>query len=184
MTVLIGSVTALVALVASLIGAASHLVAPSALPDALRAHQVVPSKLIAPVAIVVPLAELVVGAVGVVALAIGATTLAAVALGIAAVLFAAYAAYIQYALTTGRSGPCGCSRSEAPMDGWVVVRAGVFAACALVGALSSGAVVPSAADPASWTVILAASATFVILLWLLPTAMREPATGGVSRWTS
>ena len=77
-----------------------------------------------------------------------------------------------------RGGPCGCSRADLPMTGWVGARAAALAALALAGAVSAGPLLGPAAERA---VVLLAAAALACLLWQLPAAMHDPATPGGAR---
>ncbi len=173
MSALLASVAAYTVLLTLLTACGEHLSKPATLSAALAAHRVVPAP--STVAAVVIATEGLLGAAGVVALlrADGGRLLGVVLAG-AAALFAAYAGYGRYVRSTGRAVPCGCSRVELPMSGWVVARAGTLAGMALVGSLLSGAVVPVGRFGTTLTIVLLAAATFAALLAHLPAAMHDP----------
>ena len=173
MSALVAGVAAYTVLLTLLIACGEHLSKPAALPAALTAHRVVPAP--SAVAALVVATEGLLGAAGVVALLRddGGRLLGAV-LAASSALLAGYAAYGQYVRSTGRAVPCGCSRVELPMTGWVVARAGALAGMALVGSLLSEAVVPVGRTGTSLAIVLLAAATFTALLAHLPAAMHDP----------
>lgn len=173
MSALVASVAAYTVLLTLLIACGEHLSKPAALSTALAAHRVMPAP--SAVAVVVIATEGLLGAAGVVALlrADGGWLLGVVLAGGAA-LFAAYAGYGRYVRSIGRAVPCGCSRVELPMSGWVVARACTLAGMALVGSVLSGAVVPLGRVGTPLTIVLLAAATFAVLLAHLPAAMHNP----------
>jgi hypothetical protein len=172
-SVLAAGVAAYTVLATLLVACAAHLSRPSALARALAAHRVLPAPALT--AAEVTAAEGLLGGAGCVALVTsGRETLLAAALAGAAVLLALFAGYGWYVLATGRTGPCGCSRAELPMTGWVVARAFALAALALLGFLLAGSVPPLHRLDAELTVVLLAAATFSCLLWQLPAAMAQP----------
>ncbi|BCL12302.1 MauE/DoxX family redox-associated membrane protein [Micromonospora sagamiensis] len=174
MGVLLASVSTYTVVFTLLAATAEHLSRPGALARAVAAHRVLPAP--AAVAGLVVAAEGILAGTGIVALhgddhrALRVTFL----LGGAALL-GLYAGYGHHLLSTGRTGPCGCSRLELPMTGWVVARAAVLAGLALTGLAGSGSVVGWDRTDASLAVVLLASATFATLLWHLPSAMHHPA---------
>lgn len=197
MTSLLAAVAAGTVLLTLLAGCAVHLSRPRGLPEALRTHRVLPARSVPAVTVAVPCAE------GLLALA-GAATLRTdvrftlpLVLCAAAGLFTAYALYTGRVLATGRGGPCGCARTETPMNRWIAVRATVLAVVAMTAAGllgPAGATLPT--GPARIVTAALATAAFTVLLWGLPTAMHEPApasppvvadrasaTGG-PQWTS
>ncbi|MDT0264773.1 methylamine utilization protein MauE [Streptomyces sp. DSM 44915] len=181
MTTLIGAVATGVLLLVLLAGCAGHLSRPATLPDALRAHRVLPDRAVPAAARAATAAEGLLGLAGVAALLARQRVGLAVVLAGAAVLFLGYALYTRHVLATGRGGPCGCSRAEVPLSGWVTGRAWALAALALAGAalVAGPAAVP--ADPAETATAALAAVTFAALLWTLPAAMARPAlpaTGG------
>jgi hypothetical protein len=170
---LVASVAAYTVLLTLLVAGGEHLSKPAALSTALAAHRVVPAP--STVAALVIATEGLLGAAGVGALLRddGGRLLGVVLAGSTG-LFATYAGYGRYVMSTGRAVPCGCSRVELPMTGWVVVRAATLAGMALVGSLLSGAVVPVGQAGAALTIVLLAAATFTVLLMHLPAAMHDP----------
>lgn len=174
MITLLGAVATAVVLLVLLAGCAAHLTRPAALPNALHAHAVVPERAVRLAAGTVVLAEGLLGATGAAAL-LGRQrpTLAAVLVA-SAVLFTCYALYTRHALSTGRGGPCGCSRTDVPLSGWVVGRAWAFAALALgAAALVAGPGTPPS-GPAEVATVALVALTFSVLLWVLPAAMTQP----------
>jgi hypothetical protein len=149
-----------IVLLSLLAGCASQLSRPTALPAALRTHRILPSRAVLAVSVAVLCAEGVLGAVGTAALLTGDRPALTAVLVAGAGLFAAYAAYSRYAVATGRAGqPCGCSRSQVPLSGWVAGRALALAVLALSAALLVGAgdATPLPADSAERAVVLLAT---------------------------
>lgn len=173
MSALVAGVAAYTVLLTLLLACGEHLSRPAALSAALAAHRVVPAP--SAVAAVVVAAEGLLGVAGVVALLRddGGRLLGVVLAGSAALL-ATYAGYGWYVRSAGRAVPCGCSRVEVPMTGWVVARASTLAGLALLGSLLSGAVVPLGRAGTALAVVLLAAATFTALLAHLPAAMHDP----------
>ncbi|HEX2771930.1 MAG TPA: MauE/DoxX family redox-associated membrane protein, partial [Micromonosporaceae bacterium] len=170
---LAASVSAYTVLLTLLVACGEHLSKPAALSTALAAHRVVPAP--STVAAVVIATEGLLGAAGVVALLRddGGRLLGVVLAGSVALL-AMYAGYGLYVRSTGRAVPCGCSRVDLPMTGWVVARASTLAGMALVGSLLSGSVMPVRQAGTSFAIVLLAAATFTALLTHLPAAMYDP----------
>jgi hypothetical protein len=155
---------------------AGHLRAPRTLPAALAAHRTVPGPLVWPVAVVAVVLEGALGAdIGFAVLA-GRSHALTLAAGAGAVLLAGYAIYGLRVLHTRPGVPCGCSTGpggDAPMTGWVVVRAAVLALASFAAAAGAG---PAADSHGAHTAIaVLASVVFAVLLWLLPLAMFDPA---------
>jgi hypothetical protein len=165
------SVAAYTVLFTLLLACAEHLAEPSALSRALAAHHVIPAT--ATIAWSVTVIEGLLGVAGIVALLDGGGRLLAVVLATSCALLALYAGYGLLVLSMGRSGPCGCSRLELPMTGWVVARAAILAGMALLAFLGAGAIVSLARPGVALAIVLTAAATFTLLLWHLPAAMHE-----------
>jgi hypothetical protein len=170
---LLASVAAYTVLFILLVAGAEHLSEPAALSRALAAHRVIPAP--ATVAALAIAGEGLLGAAGIAALLRddAAPALTAVLAG-AAALLALYGGYALHVRSIGRAGPCGCSRLDLPMTGWVAARALVLAALALVALVLCGAIVPLTRFGAPLAIALLAAATFAALLWHLPAAMHEP----------
>jgi hypothetical protein len=178
MSTLVGSVAAYAVVTVLLVACAGHLLRPAALPTALAAHGVLPVR--AGVAALVTAAEGLLGVAGAVALSRGrGGGLLLVALAGAALLLGLAGAYGWYVISTGRGGPCGCSRLELPMTGWVVARAVALAALALVALALSDSVLPLVRPGTGLAVVLLAAASFAFLLWQLPAAMHDPGRAGL-----
>ncbi|SCL73385.1 MauE/DoxX family redox-associated membrane protein [Micromonospora peucetia] len=180
MSALLAGVATYTVLLTLLVSTAEHLSRPAALAEALAAHRVLPAP--AAVAALAIASEGLLAGAGIVALLQGSGEglLIAVMAGGAA-LFGLYAGYGLHLRSTGRTGPCGCSRVELPMTGWVVARASILAGLALVALFLSGSIIPASRIDASLAVVLLAAATFTALLWHLPAAMYEPATAPAER---
>lgn len=171
----IAAVAAFTALVGLLVGAAAHVMRPRMLRDALLRHRVLPASVTGAAALAVTGIELVLAATGTVAFVVNATVVLATVLWLSAGTFAVYAAYSRYVSAKGLHVPCGCSRTEVPMDDWVTFRAVGFTVCAVGGALLAGS---TPTDATQWVVAVLATATLALALWQLPAAMRQPALGG------
>jgi hypothetical protein len=154
---------------------AGHLRAPRTLPAALTAHRTVPALLVRPVAVVAAALEGVLGAgIGYAALT-GHSRALTLSGGAGAVLLAGYATYSLLVLRARPGVPCGCSSGrggDAPMTGWVTVRAAVLAVASLGAAVGAGPATGSGGAHA--VIVLLASAVFAVLLWTLPLAMVDP----------
>ncbi|WP_238362298.1 MauE/DoxX family redox-associated membrane protein [Actinopolymorpha pittospori] len=165
------SAAALVAVVL-LAGAVGHAAKPSVLAGALRAHDMFAPRLVAPLAVAVPLAELAPALLAAHALLTGRPGELRAAMSGAAVLLCGYAAYAFHVARTREEVPCGCSAGATPMTVWVAVRAAalaVLAACAVVGA-------DPAVTAAGHRLVIAAlaGAVFGTMLWELPSMMTPP----------
>ncbi|BDH68368.1 MauE/DoxX family redox-associated membrane protein [Streptomyces sp. PLM4] len=174
---LLGSAATAVVLLVLLAGCAAHLTRPAAFPGALRAHAVLPGRAVGPAAAVVTVAECLLVAAGTAALLGRHRSGLTAVLAAAAALFACYALYTRHALATGRGGPCGCSRAEVPLSGWVTGRAWTFAALALLGLLVSAGPGTPPEGAAETAVVALVALTFATLLWMLPAAMTQPGAG-------
>jgi len=171
MLTVVAGICAYTVLLVLVLAVVERVRAPRELPAALVAHRVLPRWAVGPVAAAVTVVE--VGLVA--ALAIGPHPLALLG---AALLFAAYGGYS--ARVAG--GPCGCGGVEVPMDGWVTGRALVLAGSAAFAAVAADPVPPlSRLGSPPLLVIPLAAATFGLLLWHLPAAMRDPARPEVVR---
>lgn len=178
---LLGAVATAVVTLALLAGCVAHLSRPAALPDALRAHRTLPARSVPLAAGAVTLAEGLLGVAVVVAFLSQHRLGLTVVLGAATLLFTSYALYTRHTLANGRGGPCGCSRHEVPLSGWVVGRAWTFAALALIAAVltaSAGSLADAPSGGAETATAALVALTFATLLWLLPAAMAQPAVRG------
>ncbi|MFD9545088.1 MauE/DoxX family redox-associated membrane protein [Streptomyces sp. NPDC060022] len=173
-----GGLTASVIILTLLMGAGSHVASPAALGDALWAHGVLGPRSRRVAAVVLPVAEGVLGAAGAAALLTGHQRGLQAALAVGAALFALYAGYARHVLALGRGGPCGCSGRDVPLSRWVTRRAAALAVLAMTGAavIGTGPVRLSTAELI--TLMLAAPAC-TALLWSLPAAMHEPTAASV-----
>ena len=176
MITLLGAVATVVVLLVLLAGCAAHLTRPAALPNALHAHGVVPERAVRLAAGAVVLTEGLLGATGAAALLSRQRPTLTAVLAASAVLFTCYALYTRHALATGRGGPCGCSRADVPLSGWVVGRAWAFTALALGAAVLVVGPGTPPSGPAEVTTAALAALTFAVLLWGLPAAMTQPGT--------
>ncbi|MBO4207681.1 MauE/DoxX family redox-associated membrane protein [Micromonospora echinofusca] len=177
MSALLGSVATYTVLATLLVASVAHLSRPAVLAGALATHRVLPAP--ATVAALVVGTEGLLAGTGIVALWQGDRSLLGVSLAGSGVLFGLYAGYGRYLLVTGRTGPCGCSRRELPMTGWVVTRALALAGLALTGLTLAGSVLPPQRTGTPLAVALLAAATFTTLLWHLPAAMHQPTVAAV-----
>jgi hypothetical protein len=127
-----------------------------------------------PMAVLVAIAELGLGAAGTAGVVVGsvgpATSVVAVA---AAVLLVAYAGDAGRVLRSGALVPCGCGPADHPVNQWVVIRAGVYACLALTAVLSRPALGALALVP--MITVLVAAVVVGLLLWLLPRTLAIPA---------
>ncbi|GIH07805.1 hypothetical protein Rhe02_58720 [Rhizocola hellebori] len=183
MLALLAGVAAYTVLFTMLLACAEHLAEPSALSRALAAHRVIPATRAVAAAVIA--SEGLLGVAGVVALLRdGGRPLTAALAGSGALLVL----YVGYGLRLrflGRSGPCGCSRLELPMTGWVVARAAILAGLALLALAWADSIVPLTRPGAQLAIVLIAAATFTLLLWHLPAAMHEHhRRGGLPGWVS
>jgi Methylamine utilisation protein MauE len=174
---LVSSVAVYTVLFVLVVACAAHLSRPDALRRAVAVHGLLPAL---PVAAVVIACEGVLGGAGIAALVFGSGGRVLVAsMAGSGLLFVLFGCYGWYVWSSGRGGPCGCSRSELPMSGWVVVRAFALAGLALVGLLLAGSVLPADRPGTDLIIVLLAAATFACLLWQLPAAMHDPTPVGV-----
>lgn len=161
---------------------------------ALAAHDVLPPGMQRTAAVLLALAELllgaglVLGAVGLGRAGLGSSdiSLLAVAGGAAAVLLAGFTAYLVQVLrrTRGRDEvPCGCGLGATPVGHWVVLRAAVLLLLALVATLGAAGVgapdwaaLPTDQAPllAQAVVVVAAGLTLAIATAALPAARAVP----------
>ncbi|MEV6105050.1 MauE/DoxX family redox-associated membrane protein [Streptomyces sp. NPDC051940] len=185
-----GALAAAVVALSLLAGALSHLSRPSALPEALRAHGVLPPRAAGTAALAVPAAEGVLGVACVVAWLGGGRLWPATVLALGSGLFLVYAGYARHVTATGRHGPCGCSRTALPMSRWVTRRAvalAVLAAAAAAQAAGAGPPDPRDLGGEALATLLLAAPACALLLWTLPAAMYEPSPpseGAARSWTS
>lgn len=177
---LLGTVATAVVLLVLLAACAAHLSRPSTLTGALRAHRTLPGRTVPLAAGAVTAAEGVLGAAGVAALLGGHRLGLTVALSCAAVLFSCYALYTRHTLAHARGGPCGCSRTEVPLSGWIAGRAWAFALLALLAAVTAAGPGKPPEGVAETATAALATLTFGALLWVLPTAMTQPAAPGAT----
>lgn len=164
--------TCVLALAAS---AVTHVVGVGTTRREIAAHRVVGDRLAGPIALALPVIEIVLA--GSVAWALltpgtGPDRVTGLASGL---LFLAFAGYLALVLRRGRGGlPCACGLGSATVGGWTIARAATFGVLAGVGALAA----PSRAllvRPWSEVAIIACAAvTFAIAISLLPTARHEP----------
>ncbi|MET7365666.1 MauE/DoxX family redox-associated membrane protein [Streptomyces sp. NPDC005566] len=168
-----GGLTASVVILTLLMGAGSHAAGPAALGDALWAHGVLGPRSRRSAAVVLPVAEGVLGAGGAAALLTGHQWALQVVLASGAALFGIYAGYTRHVLALGRGGPCGCSGRDVPLSRWVTRRAAALAVLATTGAVVVGLGPVRLSTTELITLMLAAPAC-TALLWSLPAAMHEP----------
>ncbi|MBW8482182.1 MauE/DoxX family redox-associated membrane protein [Actinomadura parmotrematis] len=180
MTVLAAGAAAVAVPLALLVSLAGQARRPSALPDALRAHRVLPRAAPVPVlaAALAVLTEAGAAAVALAGLAGRWDAAFRAGLGGAAALLAVYAAYSAYvARARGGRVPCGCAGSTTPMTGWVAARAAGLALLALGGALAG---LPDGAPLAHTAVAAVAGLALAVLLGTLPHALADPAAPGAA----
>ncbi|WP_130799383.1 MauE/DoxX family redox-associated membrane protein [Streptomyces otsuchiensis] len=175
MTVLAASMATGIVVLVLAAAAAGHLARPSHLTDAVRGHRVLGAALAPAAAGGAIAAEALLAAGGVTAVLLGHRGALAGVLTGAAALFGCYTLYAWRALASAPAGtPCGCSRTELPVSGWVVGRAALLAGTAAGGAalVAAGAAAP--AGPAEHTLTALAAATCALLVWQLPAAAYQP----------
>lgn len=149
-----------------LVGAgAVHLVRRARLRALLRAHGIVPPRLVRPVAAGLGVAQLALGAATLVGAFTGGGTLRASAAATAAV-FIAFTGYLAGLVATRPGSPCGCLGGDEPAGGWSITRAAL-------GAIGAGVLAAGAAplEPAGW----AAAALLAAMSWAVPALTRSPA---------
>jgi hypothetical protein len=127
-----------------------------------------------PVAVLVAVAELGLGAAGTAGVVVGSLGPASPVVAVAAaVLLSAYAVDAGRVLRSGALVPCGCGPADHPVNQWVVIRAAVYACLALTAVLSRPALGALALVP--MITALAAAMVIGLLLWLLPRTLAIPA---------
>lgn len=173
MTTLLGSVAAYTVIFVLLVAAAGHVVSPATLSRAVAAHGVF--RWPVAVATAVTLVEAGLAVAGALAVS-GQSTgwLRPPVLLASALLFAGYGGYSQQVRLTRPDTPCGCSRDDLPVTGWVVIRAYLLTGVASLGAVLSGPVLTLDRPGAPLAVALLAAGTFSAVLWHLPAAMYIP----------
>lgn len=178
MSVLSPALLGAVALVL-LASATSHLRRPVALRSALVVHDVIPPALRTPVSLLLPVAELLIGAAALLAvtgLAGDPFTLGRATAGVALVLFAGFAAYLVAVLRTNPEPgvPCACGLGEAAVGPASVARAGVLALFAGLAALTADGWTVTGSPAAEILVAGAAALTLAVAAALLPAAREVP----------
>jgi hypothetical protein len=127
-----------------------------------------------PVAVLVTVAEVGLGAAGTAGVLLGTLGPANPVVAVAAtVLLAAYAVDAGRVLRSGVRVPCGCGPADHPVNQWVVIRAIVYACLAATAVLSRPALGTLALTP--MITALAAAMVIGLLLWLLPRTLAIPA---------
>ncbi len=180
MTTLLGSVAAYTVIVVLLTAAVGHLASPGRLFRAVVAQGEISSPVLATVAVIVTETGLAV--TGIIAVSVeSAGSLRHLVLITSAMLFANYSGYIWRVRRARPDAPCGCSRHDLPITGWVVIRSAVLAGIAFLGAVLSDPVLTLNQPGLSLAVVLLAAATFSVLLWHLPAAMHIPPTAAPHR---
>lgn len=172
------SVAASAVFLVLLIAFAEHLLSPGAMARAMTVQAVLPGALVKPLAVAGTAAEGCLAALLGFLLITGGSAVAVVpVLAAACALLTLYAVYSYRVLRAsgGRAVPCGCSGTDTPISGWVVLRAGAVAALALLAAVGADAVVGPAESVTRFAEAWLAGAVFAVLLWVLPEAMLDPA---------
>lgn len=133
----------------------------------LRAHGIVPARLVPFVATVLGPTEFAVGA-ALLAGVVGRGDLQTAAAASAS-LFAAYTGYLGRLAATRPGSPCGCLGSDAPVGTFAIARAAALA-------LGCGVLATGQADrtPAAGPVELAIGTLLAAMLWLTPTVLSPP----------
>lgn len=178
MSVLSPALLGAVALVL-LASAAGHLRHPVALRSGLLVHDVLPAALHRPVSVLLPVAELTLGAVALWAIAGPGDPVLLTRLGGAgaALLFAGFTAYLLAVLRTRPQPgvPCACGVGEASVGPASVARAGLLAGFAAVAALTAGGWTLTTRPALEVVVTVAAALTLAVATALLPAAREVPA---------
>lgn len=161
-----------------LASAVGHLRDPVALRSGLLAHGVLPAVLRGPVALLLPLVEVVLGVAAVLAVAGPGDPVLLTRLtgGGAFLLFAAFTTYLIIVLRTRPEPgvPCACGLGAASVGAASVLRAGVLALFAGVAALSAGGWTLATRPGVEIAVTLAAAVTLAVATALLPAAREVP----------
>jgi hypothetical protein len=156
-----------------LIAGCAHLLRTGRLARVLVTHGW-STRLSRPVAVLISVAELVLGAAGTAGVVVGSSAPASSVVAVAtAVLLVAYAIDAARVLRAGVQAPCGCGSADHPVNQWVVIRAGVYACLALGAALPRPALGELALVP--MITALVAAVVIGMLLWLLPRTLAIPA---------
>ncbi len=170
MTTLLGSVAAYTVVFVLLIAAVGHLASPATLLRAVTTHGVFDWPVVVTAAVIV--AETGLAVTGIIAVSVPSVGwLRYPVLGISAVLFASYSGYSHLVRRSRPDAPCGCSRHDLPVTGWVVIRGCLLTGIAYLGAVTSDSVLTLDRPAVPLSVVLLAAATFSVLLWHLPAAM-------------
>jgi len=172
-TTLLGSVAAYTVILVLLVAAAGHIASPATLSRAVATHGVFGWPVAVTAAVIG--AETGLAVTGVLALSGPVGWLRFAVLATSAVLFASYSGYTQRVRRIRPDAPCGCSRHDLPVTGWVVIRGYLLAGTAYLGAVTSDSVLTLDQPGPPLAIVLLAAATFTALLWHLPVAMHNPA---------
>lgn len=178
MSVLSPALLGAVALVL-LAAAGGHLRNPVALRSGLLVHGVLPASLRRPVALLLPVAELVLAGTALSALAgVGdPVLLTRLAGGGAFLLFAGFTVYLLVVLRTnpGPGVPCACGIGEAAVGPPSVLRAALLGLFAVVAASGAQGWTVTGGTAAEVAVTLAAAGSLALATALLPAAREVPA---------
>jgi hypothetical protein len=144
--------------------------------QSIASHRVWPDALESLLAPAVTMVELGIGVLGGYLAFTGGRDQFIVALSVAATsLFASYALYSLYLLRRRPGAPCGCSSAGGEVSEWVVIRAGLLAAIALVLLLGiNEGVGVRLLSPVRATIVIAAAVATGVIIWNLPAAMSNP----------
>jgi hypothetical protein len=172
-----------------------HLRDPRAFPAVLTRQLGRSGGIVQPIAMAVVAAEVVLGlaGLGLAGLGLGlfgaGGTPARYPLYGAAALYGLFALYGAALLRWRPAAPCGCSRTDHPVNVWIPVRAAVLGVGTLYAATAPADILPWSATT-EFLVAAVASAALVVLAWSLPSALAvdapvpaEPFPGDPS-WTS
>ena len=163
-----------------LAGGVAHARRPAATRASVAGHGVLPRAGTEVVGVALPAVEMVLGAMLLIAVAWGSEQVArGLGLG-AAVLFAGFTAYLLRALREGSAGmPCACGVGEAPLGPWTVMRAGLLALIATVGAAAPLGVPPGDRPAAQLIVLGCAAVALAVGVSVLPAARANLEVGGL-----
>lgn len=152
-----------------------HLWSLDDLTDIMRSHRVIHQRFVGPAAMVLVLAQLVVGTAGMAVVGFGIVRLALPVLTLTVVIYAAFAIYSWLVVQGGRGVLCGCSRTRHPMTIHITSRAVILASAAGValGSVLSGAEPCGCAigGPPQLTTVAMSVVGLGLAIWHLPAAL-------------
>jgi hypothetical protein len=165
-------VAGLVASLVLFVAALEHVWHPGTLPGALRTHALVPTVLVAPIAVSVVAVEAAFGTVGLWAtLADRGSELAIGAAVAVASMYALFALYSFVVFIRRPDAPCGCSSWGERISLATVIRAAILSAGATLSAAG-----PASLEPSAFELVVGIPAVvgLAVVLWTLPGALAVP----------